>query len=269
MTWSSGSSVPKGRTVCGSPTSRGGRLGLLLRGDGRVELSGRGLADRRAHPHRTRGRGVSDGPLQRRPPAGTVVHADRGSQYTSWLFGHRLREAELLGLMGRVASSQDNAAMESFWSPMQRELLDRRSWPSKQVLTSAMFEWIEGWYNPRRRHSGIEMLSPHEFETLHSAAVAAAWFNQQQLSGKPGQVPDRHRHLCHERPHRSHEHHDQAHQTHRTRLPQQPPLPSPYPATQRPPGTATPLDQPRRHAQLRIATKARVALAGACDLPVP
>ena len=57
MTWSSGSSVPKGRTVCGSPTSRGGRLGLLLRGDGRVELSGRGLADRRAHPHRTRGQG--------------------------------------------------------------------------------------------------------------------------------------------------------------------------------------------------------------------
>ncbi|MBD2763592.1 transposase [Kocuria sp. cx-116] len=95
-------------------------------------------------------------------------------QYTSWLFGHRLREAGLLGSMGRVASSQDNAAMESFWSSMQRELLDRRSWPSKQVLASAMSEWIEGWYNPRRRHCGIGMLSPHEFETLHATAATAA-----------------------------------------------------------------------------------------------
>ncbi len=64
--------------------------------------------------------------------------------------------------------------MESFWSSMQRELLDRRSWPSKQVLASAMFEWTAGWYNTRRRHSSIGMLSPHEFETLHAAAVAAA-----------------------------------------------------------------------------------------------
>ncbi|QIR69949.1 IS3 family transposase [Kocuria sp. KD4] len=111
---------------------------------------------------------------QRRPPPGTIVHADWGSQYTSWLFGHRLREAGLLGSMGRVASSQDNAAMESFWSSMQCELLDRRSWPSKQVLATAMFEWIEGWYNPRRRHCGIGMLSPHEFETLHATATTAA-----------------------------------------------------------------------------------------------
>lgn len=111
---------------------------------------------------------------QRQPAPRTIVHADRGSEYTSWLFGHRLREAGLLGSTGRVASSQDNAAMESFWSSMQRELLDRRSWPSKQVLASAMFEWIEGWYNPRRRDSGLGMLSPHEFETLHTAAVAAA-----------------------------------------------------------------------------------------------
>ena len=111
---------------------------------------------------------------QRRPPPGTIVHPDRGSQYTSWLFGHRLRQAGLLGSMGWVASSQDNAAMESFWSSMQRELLDRRSWPSKQVLATAMFEWIEGWSNPPRRHCGIGMLSPHEFETLHAPAATAA-----------------------------------------------------------------------------------------------
>jgi transposase InsO family protein len=109
-----------------------------------------------------------------RQPVGTIVHADRGSQYTSWVFGHRLREAGLLGSMGRVASSQDNAAMESFWSTMQRELLDRRGWASRTELASAMFEWIEGWYNPRRRHSSLGMRSPHEFETLHTAATAAA-----------------------------------------------------------------------------------------------
>lgn len=111
---------------------------------------------------------------QRRPAPGTILHADRGSQYTSWLFGHRLREAGILGSMGRVASSQDNAAMESFWSIMQRELLDRRNWPSRNELASAMFEWIEGWYNPRRRHSGIGMLSPHEYETLAAHTPRAA-----------------------------------------------------------------------------------------------
>lgn len=109
-----------------------------------------------------------------RQPVGTIVHADRGSQYTSWLFGHRLREAGLLGSMGRVASSQDNAAMESFWSTMQRELLDQRTWRSRTELSSAIFEWIEGWYNPRRRHSSLKMRSPHEFETLAAATQNTA-----------------------------------------------------------------------------------------------
>lgn len=109
-----------------------------------------------------------------RQPVGTIVHADRGSQYTSWVFGHRLREAGLLGSMGRVASSQDNAAMESFWSTMQRELLDQRTWRSRTELSSAIFEWIEGWYNPRRRHSSLGMRSPHEFETLALATQNAA-----------------------------------------------------------------------------------------------
>ena len=72
---------------------------------------------------------------QRRPPARAVVHPDRGSQCTSWLFGHRLGETGLLRSMGRNASGRDDTAMGSFW-------------PSKQVLASAMFDWIEGWYNP-------------------------------------------------------------------------------------------------------------------------
>jgi len=111
---------------------------------------------------------------RRRPAPGTIVHADRGSQYTSWIFGHRLREAGLLGSMGRVASSVDNSMIESFWSTMQRELRDRQHWATKAGLASAIFEWIEGFYNPVRRHSGLGYRSPTEFEALHTAADLAA-----------------------------------------------------------------------------------------------
>lgn len=115
----------------------------------------------------------------RHPRPGTIVHADRGAQYTSWMFGHRLRQAGLLGSMGRVASSVDNAMMESFWSTMQRELLDRHTWNSRTELASAIFEWIEGFYNPRRRHTALtdhrgRSLSPATFETLHNRAHIAA-----------------------------------------------------------------------------------------------
>lgn len=111
---------------------------------------------------------------RRRPAPGAIVHADRGSQYTSWVFGHRLRQAGLLGSMGRVASSVDNCMIESFWSTMQRELLDTRRWATKDELASAIFEWIEAWYNPRRRHSSLGYLAPAEFEALHTAAASAA-----------------------------------------------------------------------------------------------
>jgi putative transposase len=105
------------------------------------------------------------------------------AQYTSWVFGHRLRTAGLLGSMGRVASSVDNSMIESFWSTLQRELLDTRSWDSPEQLGSAIFEWIEAWYNPRRRHTSLGMLAPVEFEhqhrlsqpqSLHTAADGAA-----------------------------------------------------------------------------------------------
>ena len=122
---------------------------------------------------------------RRRPEPGTVVHADRGSQYTSWVFGHRLRDAGLLGSMGRVASSVDNSMIESFWSTLQRELLDTRAvWDTPEQLGAAIFEWIEAWYNPRRRHTSIGMLSPVDYERhwqqqratapLHTAANGAA-----------------------------------------------------------------------------------------------
>jgi transposase InsO family protein len=103
------------------------------------------------------------------------VHSDRGSQYTSWVFGHRLRNAGLLGSMGRVASSVDNSMIESFWSTMQREPLDTQIWDTPEQLGSVIFEWIEAWYNPRRRHTSIDMLSPVDYEhQWHSAAPHAA-----------------------------------------------------------------------------------------------
>lgn len=110
----------------------------------------------------------------RRRPEGTVLHSDRGTQFTSWLFGTRMREAGLMGSMGKVASAYDNALMESFWGSMQIELLDRRAWSTRRELATAMFEWIEGFYNRRRRHSALGYLSPDEFETLHKSAVTAA-----------------------------------------------------------------------------------------------
>lgn len=110
----------------------------------------------------------------RRRPVGTILHSDRGTQYTSWLFGHRLREAGLMGSMGKVACAYDNALMESFWGSMQIELLDRRYWTTRAELANAMFEWIEAFYNPVRRHSGLGYRSPVEFEHLHKTATPAA-----------------------------------------------------------------------------------------------
>ena len=112
---------------------------------------------------------------RRRPPPGqTVVHSDRGAQYTSWAFGHRLRAAGLLGSMGRVGAALDNAMIESFFGTLQVELLDSRRWASRQELGSAIFEWIEGWYNPRRRHTSIEDLSPVDYERRPATAANAA-----------------------------------------------------------------------------------------------
>jgi putative transposase len=107
--------------------------------------------------------------VARRDPAdrSTILHSDHGTQYTSWAFGKRLRDAGLLGSMGTIGDCYDNAMMESFWGTMQLELLDTRSWKTREELANAVFEWIECWYNPYRRHSGIGMHSPVTFEGLY------------------------------------------------------------------------------------------------------
>jgi putative transposase len=105
---------------------------------------------------------------RRNPPArSTVLHSDHGTQYTSWAFGKRLRDAGLLGSMGTVGDCYDNAMMESFWGTMQLELLDTQTWESREELARSVFEWIECWYNPYRRHSSIRMRSPVTFESLY------------------------------------------------------------------------------------------------------
>jgi putative transposase len=112
---------------------------------------------------------------RRRPPPGqTVAHSDHGSQYTSWAFGRRLRGAGLLSSMGSIGDCYDNSVAESFFGTLQLELLDEHRWVSRQQLALAIYEWIEAWYNPRRRHSYCRMLSPTDYEAAHIPADAAA-----------------------------------------------------------------------------------------------
>jgi putative transposase len=76
--------------------------------------------------------------------------------------------------MGSIGDAYDNAMAESFFSTLQRELLDEHRWQSRHELALAVFEWIEGWYNPRRRHSSIGNLSPIDYEAGFTPAAAAA-----------------------------------------------------------------------------------------------
>jgi putative transposase len=101
---------------------------------------------------------------QRRPQPGAIHHSDHGSQYTSWAFGQRLRQAGLLGSMGSIGDCFDNGMAESFFATLQTELLDRSHWTSRTQLSQAVFAYLEGFYNPRRRHSALGYLSPADYE---------------------------------------------------------------------------------------------------------
>jgi transposase InsO family protein len=108
-----------------------------------------------------------------RDPVGTVVHSDRGSQFRSRKYVHALAVAGLTGSMGRVAACADNAAMESFFSLLQKNVLDRRRWRTRDELRLAIITWIERTYHRRRRQRGLGRLTPIEFETIYTAAQAA------------------------------------------------------------------------------------------------
>ena len=111
----------------------------------------------------------------RRPHPGLIHHSDRGSQYTSVEFGNRLKEAGLLPSMGSVADAYDNSNLaESFVSTLKRELIHRHSWPNRQTARRAIFEYIEGFYNTRRRHSALGHLSPSDYEEVRLRGGAVA-----------------------------------------------------------------------------------------------
>jgi len=108
-----------------------------------------------------------------RDPAGTICHSDRGSQFRSKKVQRLLKNNGLKGSMGRVGSSGDNAAMESFFSLLQKNVLDTRRWETREDLRLAIVTWIETKYNRRRRQRRLGKLSPVAFETIYAAAHAA------------------------------------------------------------------------------------------------
>ena len=108
-----------------------------------------------------------DRALEQRRPASVIHHSDQGSQYTSLAFGHRCAEMGVRPSMGSVGDCYDNAMAESFFASLECELIERRTWRTKGEAKLALFRWIEGWYNVRRRHSGLGQLAPAVYEERH------------------------------------------------------------------------------------------------------
>jgi len=105
---------------------------------------------------------------RRRPGPGLIHHSDQGCQYTAVLFTKRCAAAGIEISMGSVGDCYDNAASEAFHASIKKERIYRQSWPTRAEARAAVFEYIEGWYNPRRRHSTLGYLSPAEYERHHA-----------------------------------------------------------------------------------------------------
>jgi putative transposase len=110
---------------------------------------------------------------RRRPARGLVHHSDQGSQYVSLAFGRRCRLAGIELSMGGRGSAYDNAVCEAFFKTLKTELIDRHSWPTKADTRAAVFDFIECFYNRRRRHSTLGYHSPEEYERINQQARAA------------------------------------------------------------------------------------------------
>jgi putative transposase len=102
--------------------------------------------------------------LHQRRPTHVIHHSDQGTQYTSISFGRRCKQAGVRPSMGSVGDCYDNAMCESFFATLECELIERSTFRSHAEAKLALFEFIEGWYNPHRRHSSIEYLSPINYE---------------------------------------------------------------------------------------------------------
>jgi len=109
--------------------------------------------------------------VTRRPSSGAIFHSDRGCQYTSRDYGELARAHGVVLSVGSAGECWDNAVAESFFATIKRELIDTRAWPTRVGLRTAIFEYIEGWYNTRRLHSSLGYLSPAEYEArIHDNA---------------------------------------------------------------------------------------------------
>jgi putative transposase len=111
---------------------------------------------------------------RRRPAPGLIHHSDMGCQYTAVLFGKRCERAGVEISMGSVGDCYDNAVCETFHASIKKERIYRQAWPTRAEARAAVFEYIEGWYNPRRRHSTLGYLSPAEYERQHAEQLQAA-----------------------------------------------------------------------------------------------
>jgi putative transposase len=109
----------------------------------------------------------------RRPANGVIHHSDQGCQYTSFDFGRRCRDAGVVPSMGSVGDCFDNAMAESFFATLETELLDRTLFRNRTEARLAIFDYLEGFYNSRRRHSALGHLSPAEYERRHAERGAA------------------------------------------------------------------------------------------------
>jgi putative transposase len=107
--------------------------------------------------------------LGQRRPTSVIHHSDQGTQYTSIAFGVRCKEAGVRPSMGSVGDAYDNAMCESFFATLECELLDREWFPNQAEAKMRVFDFIEGWYNPHRRHSGLGYDSPITFERKNAA----------------------------------------------------------------------------------------------------
>ncbi len=106
--------------------------------------------------------------------AGCVLHTDRKSQFRSRKLVHALNRHQMVGSMGRVGAAGDNAAMESFFSLLQKNVLDRRSWATREQLRIAIVTWIERTYHRRRRQAALGRLTPIEYETIMTTPALQA-----------------------------------------------------------------------------------------------
>jgi putative transposase len=106
--------------------------------------------------------------------AGCVPHSDRGSQFRSRKFVHALNRHTMVGSMGRVGAAGDNAAMESFFAFLQKNVLNRRPWATREELRIAIVTWIERTYHRRRRRAALGRLTPVEYELIMTTTATQA-----------------------------------------------------------------------------------------------